>query len=81
MFIVLGVLILVTFVILTGWQSRLDQIVECNQKVITYWKERPRGTDAAIILDGILEQTALVKRFRRTAPREELDIEHGIKRD
>ncbi|PVH77593.1 hypothetical protein DL98DRAFT_266351 [Cadophora sp. DSE1049] len=80
-FLTLGILVVATLVVLSNWRSWLQQMVECNQKAITYYKERFDGEDASIVPPKFLKRAIFSRRIRKAAPREDLDLENGIKKD
>ncbi|KAG4428670.1 hypothetical protein IFR05_015849 [Cadophora sp. M221] len=80
-FFSLGILILVALLALSNWRSWLHQMVEYNQKAITYYHERLEGKDASIIPPKVLKRAMFARRSREAALPEESDPEKGVKKD
>ncbi|KAH7403912.1 hypothetical protein BKA64DRAFT_463174 [Cadophora sp. MPI-SDFR-AT-0126] len=78
-FLILAILILTTLVVLSNWRSWLHQVVECNQRAISFYKTRFVGEDAPIIPPKGPKPAMCLKRFRKPPTHE--DLETGIKKD
>ena len=83
-FLILGILIVATLVVLYNWRSWLHQMVECAKKAITYYNECLGGEgirrDARIISPKALKRKMFSRRPRKVGLPKGWDVEKGTEK-